>query len=66
VRPPNAQPRDLLPVSGRTTSYRVSRARPPPGAHRRDHRPPERGPGHSTGPQPAHGPRRSRQPVPVP
>ena len=41
-------------------------ARPPPRAHRWDHRPPDRGLGHSTGPQPFHGSRRSRRPIPVP
>ena len=42
------------------------RARPPPRAPRRDHRPPHRRLGHPAGPQPAHGPRRARRPVPVP
>ena len=42
------------------------RARHPPRAHRRHHCPPHRGLGHPAGPQPAHGPRRPRQPVPVP
>jgi hypothetical protein len=41
------------------------RARPPPGAPRRDHRPPHRGLGHPAGSQPAHGPRRPCQPVSV-
>jgi hypothetical protein len=45
---------------------RGGRARPPPHAHRRDHRPPDRDLGRSTGPQPAHEPRRSSRPVPVP
>jgi putative transposase len=42
------------------------RARPPPGPPRRDHRSPHRRLGHPAGPQPAHGPRRARRPVPVP
>ena len=45
---------------------RRDRARPPPRAPRRDHRPPHRRLGHPAGPQPAHGPRRPRRPVPVP
>ena len=32
------------------------RARHPPSAHRRHHRPPDRDLGHPAGPQPAHGP----------
>ncbi len=44
---------------------RGCRARPSPRAHRRDHRPPHRGLGHPASPQPTHGSRRSRRPVPV-
>ena len=42
------------------------RARPPPRAPCRDHRAPHRGLGDPAGPQPAHRPRRSRGPIPVP
>ena len=45
---------------------RGDRARPPPRAPRRDHRPPHRRLGHPAGPQPADGPRRPRRAVPVP
>ena len=41
------------------------RARAPPRAPHRDHRPSDRGLGHPTGPQPPHGSRQPRRPVPV-
>ena len=42
------------------------RARHPPRAHPRRHRPPHRRLADPAGPQPAHGPRRRRPPLPVP
>ena len=41
------------------------RAQASPRAHCRDHRPSHGAMGHSTSPQPAHGPRRPRGPIPV-
>ena len=42
------------------------RAHHPSRAHPRRHRPPDRRLAHPTGPQPRHGPRRRRPPLPVP
>jgi len=42
----------------------LHRARLPAGAHRRDHRQPDRALGHSAGPEPPDGPRRPRHAVP--